>query len=200
LTALAPQHLVTVRTGAAQAECARLREELGRMQYAYDQAVENGRLGAAAHQASQRDLESAEAECARLRQERGQLERRVCASENYATGLCNQIVAEQRAHRAARRAWATWLLENGFGEQDWTPDVPRWFTDIPEPVAALVRKHANDPVGTCDRCGKTAPLVNSLAAVVGKALEDFPAAGDMVCAWGCEPAVSQADAPREGRP
>lgn len=83
-----------------------------------------------------------------------------------------------------RRAWAAVVLSEADGDLEAFADWHQ-LEALPAAVLALAREHAGKPVGKCDRCGKLAPLVNSLAGIVGKALEQYPAAGDEVCAWGC---------------
>jgi hypothetical protein len=138
--------------------------------------------------ANQKDLELAEAQAAL---DEGQ--RRYDDLLLRVTPLAT-LHAERAAHEQTRRAWAADILDReGLDGCDCTAlddylDMTGDCVSIPATVADLVRAHAQHPVGKCDRCGAMAPLVNDLEAIVGKkALSKFPAAGDVVCAWGCAP-------------
>ncbi len=69
------------------------------------------------------------------------------------------------------KGWAAFVLV-------FSSNVQRQLDEMPEAVRALVREHAGNPVGKCDRCGNRAPLAHS----------GYPhgTRAENICSWGCE--------------
>jgi hypothetical protein len=97
-------------------------------------------------------------------------------SDHADTELARQVAQSELDQ--TRKAWAARELElRRRLPMHWLHELD----DSCEPVAALIRAHAGQPVGTCDRCGQVAPLRDA-----GTVRTD-PSGTVRVCAWadGC---------------
>lgn len=68
------------------------------------------------------------------------------------------LQASEKRHQATQRAWALWLLENGYGIGAKFTATRKVLDELPAPVAALVREMAPYPIDTCDECKQRAPV------------------------------------------
>lgn len=88
-----------------------------------------------------------------------------CASNRAGVILQQRYVAERDSARRELQqthlAWALRELLQHAGVRDNCTLFEMWLAKVPSPVAALIRQHAGMPIGKCDVCGRTAPLVET---------------------------------------
>jgi len=124
------------------------------------------------------EAEALRLEVASLMTELAQTRAMLRSAESQCEIEIAKATTERRHRIELERSFAVFALDlahSGGGEV--MPDGAY----VPDCVATLVGDHVRRPIGTCDRCGKRAPLtvIEGCESREGELITD-------VCAWGCE--------------